>query len=579
MEEENDEGDEHVYKDEDEEEEVADQEEEEEEEEQAEEEEEQQEQQVDDEKVQSDEVEKIEDQNQVDTETTTQENIEEKAAEEEEKPVLDELDKLFDLANPPPDAAEQEKKAETNTEQNNEEVEKIFNIDKKDDEVIELPGPDSPLKGKSFYALYDNETIEFLKKWGIDLRGLQCERHPTNASRIQCFQEDEQGRDLCPDYVDPVFLTKAPDQWSCSTEQRTVNYCVARCQENNPVVQWIGHEINWCSSNPGSCAPKPPVIPLEEFEVIPWSEPPRKPLVCVAPDYRPLENISVLMLAHKEVPTLLTTLKTYADRGFLQATSEFLLYLNGRTQEMDDALAIYTQPPYSIRIMGDQRNFGILKAIEMMMANASKDFVLFLEKDFQLIESLECVEDQLDAGLRLVTAKEDPVRVVKYRSRRRPGRPNWAAKMFIGDEDAVFRRQPNLLCNHYHWIEEPDKRWSDQFWRCLGDDPFPQNKHPKPDLKVLNQTEALGRGRKGNSVFYCARSKYCNWTNNPFLLDRRWWFEAYVNGIFKKHNSQDPYKDIESYMNWQSGAWAEHMWPIAFGDGLFKHVDLNNFGQ
>jgi len=56
------------------------------------------------------------------------------------------------------------------------------------------------------------------------------------------------------------------------------------------------------------------------------------------------------------------------------------------------ALAPYMQPPYSIRLLGDANNYGILKAIEMLMGNASRDYVLFLEKDFQLIESQECVE-------------------------------------------------------------------------------------------------------------------------------------------------------------------------------------------
>jgi len=129
--------------------------------------------------------------------------------EDEKPPVLDELDKLFDLAE-----EEKTEHQETNAEEktvetvNNDEVEKIFNLDKKEEEEADQGAEGATLKGKSFYALYDNETLEFLQKWGVNLRGLQCERHPTNATRIQCFQEDEQGRDLCPEYVDPAYLTR-----------------------------------------------------------------------------------------------------------------------------------------------------------------------------------------------------------------------------------------------------------------------------------------------------------------------------------------------------------------------------------
>ena len=42
-----------------------------------------------------------------------------------------------------------------------------------------------------------------------------------------------------------------------------------------------------------------------------------------------------------------------------------------------------------------------------------------------------------------------PADVVRYRHRKKAGRPNWAERFFKGhEEDAFYGRQPNLACNH-----------------------------------------------------------------------------------------------------------------------------------
>ena len=37
-----------------------------------------------------------------------------------------------------------------------------------------------------------------------------------------------------------------------------------------------------------------------------------------------------------------------------------------------------------------------------------------------------------------------------------------------GKEESIFKRQPNLLCNAFHWITNPEKRWPEHFWACDG---------------------------------------------------------------------------------------------------------------
>ena len=102
----------------------------------------------------------------------------------------------------------------------------------------------------------------------------------------------------------------------------------------------------------------------------------------------------------------------------------------------------------------------------------------------QLVEPGTCVEEQLAAGVTLLadgagacsrgsrvvrgSTGETPMHlvvlkeahgvplsvflaadVVRYRHRKKAGRPNWAERFFKGhEEDAFYGRQPNLACNH-----------------------------------------------------------------------------------------------------------------------------------
>jgi hypothetical protein len=157
--------------------------------------------------------------------------------------------------------------------------------------------------------------------------------------------------------------------------------------------------------------------------------------------------------------------------------------------------------------------------------------------------------------------------------------------MFRGHEDDVFKgAQPNLFCNHFYWVDEPEKRWPDK-------------------IRVCNDVPA----------FHCSDSFYCNWTNNPQIWSVAWWKKEWVEGTLKKPNGINPYADVEYWTNWDNDAWNNKKWTVAQvrapaarrvaaagehiataarptapprappppfmqGDGLFRHVDRGNFG-
>jgi hypothetical protein len=74
---------------------------------------------------------------------------------------------------------------------------------------------------------------------------------------------------------------------------------------------------------------------------------------------------------------------------------------------------------------------------------------------------------------RLHNQKEENQTVINFfclfiptRSRANPGHDFYAKETYLGREENVFGRQPNLLCNFYHWISNPDQRWPDEFKKC-----------------------------------------------------------------------------------------------------------------
>lgn len=384
----------------------------------------------------------------------------------------------------------------------------------------------------------------------INLRGLTCE---IRDGQEVCFRVGASGeREVCPAHVTSAFLTSGADQWLCTPEAPGTHYCVVACQDGNDSVQWGAHEISWCNANPGSCPPQPELVPASEYHPQPWSHkpPPPKPCEKAARTDEPIPDVTFGILTHstREMRTLKDTLQTYEASGLLALAKEVIVFVNQRDARIDGVLKPYAERHGKrLRIMGDKHNHGLTHALDWMAGNATEEHLLFLEKDFQLVEPVECVREQLASGVKLI--REGTAHVVRYRSRDRPGRPNWAELMFKGKEDAVFKGQLNLFCNHYYWIPHPEERWPDHIWRCQ-DEP---------------------------SVFYCSKAKYCNWTNNPTLLATAWWKTEYVKNRFQKWTRHDPYDHLEMYMNWEPGSWNDEPFVVAQGDGLFKHVDRNNF--
>lgn len=166
--------------------------------------------------------------------------------------------------------------------------------------------------------------------------------------------------------------------------------------------------------------------------------------------------------------------------------------------------------------------------------------------------------------------------------------------MYRGHEDDVFKSaQPNLFCNTFYWVDEPEKRWPDKIWLCpqaskvsslcLVMPRIPLPSLPRllslsPDAVLVAMLPLCAPLPQSDPPMHCSDSFYCNWTNNPQLWSVAWWNREYVEGSFQKRNSIDPFADIEYWTNWDQTAWNTRKFTVAQGDGLFKHIDRGNFG-
>lgn len=400
----------------------------------------------------------------------------------------------------------------------------------------------------------------------VNLRGLECASEIDGS--IVCFHSNR--TQYCGPNITPKYLTIAEDQ-RCDVD----HFCRVQCYSDN-TVKWSSHRRQLCEMMPGHCPPEPATKPST------WKPEPNVPHREVSAcrrvaggkwatlDYWKMSSFELQDLVstpHQETATAVNqitalmlvmnteselraaagTLSTYAAHGLLSGVGEFILWINNWGD--DRSVPAMIEPfvrQYSLEVTGSKTNVGQTRAINTMVHFASNDYVLFLEKDFRLIEPWPCVVEQLTTGIDFLASKQ--ANLVKYRHRWRPGHPNWAAIMFRGNEDKVMKQQRNLMCYLYHWIDAPETRYPDHFSKC--------NESP---------------------YMYCSDARDCGFTLNPILMTRQFWEEEYVLH-FSNWQNHDPNHNLEFFMNWEPGAWNDRGWIVAQGEGLFQHEDKEKYG-
>lgn len=269
-----------------------------------------------------------------------------------------------------------------------------------------------------------------------------------------------------------------------------------------------------------------------------------------------LPPISAIVLFHNEYPTLNHTLETWENLGFFQSVSEVLFFLNGMpdTKSFYDNLPRLQNPKWKplLRVINSEKNLPLGLAIFKMVKLARHDLVLLLEKDWALIEPQVQLNKQLATASALIQRQD--AQVVRFRHRRRPGAPLHARIMHQNREKQILQQQSNLFCYVHHWRSDLDTTYPEYFSRCPG---TPRDEN-----------------------VWCSTAKYCQWTNNPAMFDRKWFIDNLGNRFEEdyqrtvKSNPNDGMLDFEFYTNWNMAVWNNRNYTVALPVGLFEHQEV-----
>ena len=205
--------------------------------------------------------------------------------------------------------------------------------------------------------------------------------------------------------------------------------------------------------------------------------------------------ISIGILSWKSGQTLVNTLNTYFQQEFLHQINDVCILFQEFSQE-DSQIAEHFNIPY----IAKENNIGIGQAFIELTEQAKTDNVLVLEHDWKLIEDKETLRNRLLSGVKLL---DNGFSCVRYRHRANPGFPHFSFQ-YQGRELDYYDKEievtsPHLL-DSVHWCNPAEK--------------FPQHIQ-----------------REGE--YFITTSRYGNWTNNPCLYKKDFYFTAFFNGVNK----------------------------------------------
>lgn len=274
---------------------------------------------------------------------------------------------------------------------------------------------------------------------------------------------------------------------------------------------------------------------------------------------RRLQNVTVGILTHEPV-ALAESLATYAEFGLFDVVPEVLMYVNAPLTKILPVLAPYVErfgrpigslhaesPPGGtvFRVLGSDRgvNMGITAGMRELVEHASQPFLLFVERDFRLVEPVNCVVERLQEAVELMVRGQ--AHAARFRSRWQGGEPNSARDALQGREDLVISGgQAAHACCFHGWLTDEQllSRFSGIFRRC--------------------------------GTQFCVSTEHCHWTNNPVLFNRAWFTDAVLSRL-----PADAHSLLEPTMDAMPELWLRRNYTVLLSEGLFEHSDPTKYGR
>ena len=268
--------------------------------------------------------------------------------------------------------------------------------------------------------------------------------------------------------------------------------------------------------------------------------------------------LSIIVIDYQSPLSFNASVRSYMKNELFAMVQESLLYAQQIQNYSMDSLHLANEAAFT-KIRFSFVNTYIHGAILAAIDEVTADYVLILEKDFQLVENAEITRQRLISAISLLRSNND-IKVVRMKSRQKPGVPEFGRVLYQYNEAELLaktEKERDLICQVLYWkddnfIDEHVSRA--HMWRCPED-----------------------------PSYWCSSTSACHWTNQAPLFERKWFVEhmrpALAVAKPEYDNEYQRHHCFEIMCRYERGgcAWERTRWIVALGDGLFSHRDIEKY--
>lgn len=263
------------------------------------------------------------------------------------------------------------------------------------------------------------------------------------------------------------------------------------------------------------------------------------------------ESLTIGILSFGNQATLEHSIHSWREGGLLDFADEIIVFFNAITRQ-DKEIARKNR----FICIGNSKNIGIGFGIEALINKASCDYFLFLENDWDLIESRETTLLRLRQAKELL--QESVANCIRLRHARAFGSPLHSYQF----RDNPLK-SPECLMDSVHYLEDPSKSLPNHIFKI----------------------------QKLSEDWFVADSAYANYTNNPCLYKTSF-LKQILSSPRNAQLSIEARKVVSAYADAkklkaehiQFESLIQHHWKnselrVAQGSGLFMHHPLASSGS
>jgi glycosyltransferase involved in cell wall biosynthesis len=234
--------------------------------------------------------------------------------------------------------------------------------------------------------------------------------------------------------------------------------------------------------------------------------------------------LSVGILSHFAPHTLEKTLISYKKHGLFELSDDIFAVLQLSNRQEEEKIIC---DKFNVRSICLDDNGRMGSGFKAIYENARHEYILFLENDFEINEENE-TKEFIENSMYFI--KEMNVDVVRGRSRKNPGEPNFALHV---------KNLSSHLSECIYYIDDPEIIHPTKIYRI------------KPKI--------------GDKKWYTSTSEFCNYTNNPYICSKIFFEKTVLPYCIFGCNIENDLTYI----------WSKNTYKCVYGPGLFTHYRLD----